>query len=161
MKSPWFRLLILFILASWLVPATASANSPASAEGLVWAIGLQEQAQVAGAASPTLELRPGCELSYDDYTSGSPPAAKGGGGAVDPNKLKHIFDQARHNLDDVVEAAGSREGAFSALQGAAQSAVDAGGLTGRFETVVNVSGFDVTVGGAVVDGVARIGTAFR
>jgi hypothetical protein len=31
----------------------------------------------------------------------------------------------------------------------------------RFETVVNVGGFDVTVRGAVVDGIAKIGTAFR
>lgn len=81
--------------------------------------------------------------------------------AVDPNKLHDIFGQAKHNLDDVVKAAGSREAAFDALQKGAQSAVDAGKLTGRFEIIVNVSGFDVTVRGAVVDGTARVGTAFR
>lgn len=81
--------------------------------------------------------------------------------AVNPNTLHHIFGRARHNLDDVVEAAGSREAAFEALQQGAQSAVDAGKLTGQFETVVNVGEFDVTVRGAVLDGIARIGTAFR
>jgi hypothetical protein len=84
-----------------------------------------------------------------------------GARAIDPNKLHHIFGQARHNLDDVVAAFGSREGAFEALEKAAQAAVDARNLTGQFEIVVNVGGFSVTVRGIVVNGVAKIGTAFR
>lgn len=92
-------------------------------------------------------------------------AAKGVSRAVDPNKLNHIFGKAVHNLDDVVSAAGSREAAFGAMERGAQSALDAGKLTtdsrGLFETVVNIGGVDVSVRGAVVDGVARIGSAWR
>jgi len=43
----------------------------------------------------------------------------------------------------------------------AQAVVDAGKLTGNFETVVNIGGIHVTVRGKVLGGVARIGTAFR
>lgn len=52
------------------------------------------------------------------------------------------------------------------MENAAQSAFDAGKLAatkapGVFEGVVNVGGVDVTVRGAVVDGVFRIGSAWR
>ena len=161
MKSRWPILALLCVLASLLVPGTASAHSAAGAENRVWASDLAEQVHVAGQHALTLDLHQGYELAEYDSASGSLLAPRGGARAVDPNKLHHIFGQARHNLDDVVKAAGSREAAFDALQKGAQSAVDAGKLTGRFETVVNVGGFDVTVRGAVVDGVARIGTAFR
>ena len=93
-------------------------------------------------------------------------AARGGARAVDANKLHHIFDKAGRNLDDVVKAAGSREAAFGAMEKAAQGAFDAGKLAatknpGVFEGVVNVGGADVTVRGAVVDGIFRIGSAWR
>jgi RHS repeat-associated protein len=82
--------------------------------------------------------------------------------SVDPNKLNHIFGKAQHNLS-ALEAAfgGSRQAAYEALQRATQAAVNSQRLTGVFEVVVRVGGSDVTVRGKVVDGVARIGTAYR
>jgi RHS repeat-associated protein len=81
--------------------------------------------------------------------------------AIDANKLHHIFGKASHNLDDVVSATGSKEATFRAMQTGVQALADAGKLSGRFEAVVRVGGYDVTVTGRVVDGIARIGTAFR
>ena len=85
--------------------------------------------------------------------------------AVDPNKIRHVFGNAAHNLDDVAAAAGGAASAYEKMQKRAQAALDAGELAtdahGVFETVINVGGIDVTVRGAVVDGVAKIGTAWR
>lgn len=47
------------------------------------------------------------------------------------------------------------------LQTATQTAVSSQSLTGNFKVVVEVGGLVVTVTGRVIDGVARIGTAFR
>jgi len=92
-------------------------------------------------------------------------AAKGGARALDANKLNHIFGDAAHGLDDVVKAAGSREAAFRSMEKAAQGAFDAGKFAeirpGVFEGAANIGGVDLTVRGALVDGVFRIGTAFR
>jgi hypothetical protein len=79
---------------------------------------------------------------------------------VDPNKLNHIFSDPGHNLANLVDRLGSEEAAFNAIQSEAQNAVELGGITGRYEVVVTVAGQDVTVRGIVMDGVARVGTAF-
>ncbi len=76
------------------------------------------------------------------------------------NTLNHIFGQARHNLDQVVQHFGSEQAAFDALQSGAQAAADAGRISDVFETVITVAGQDVTVRGRVIDGMVRIGTAF-
>jgi hypothetical protein len=81
--------------------------------------------------------------------------------AIDANKLNHIFGDAGHNLDPLVKEFGSQESAFNALQQATDAAVRQQGLTGVFETTVQVGDQTVTVRGAVVDGDARIGTAFQ
>jgi RHS repeat-associated protein len=80
--------------------------------------------------------------------------------AVDPNKLNHIFGNAEHGVDGLVDTFGSQENAYNAIQQATQGLVDQQGVTGVFEEVVNVGGQDVTVRGVVIDGVVRIGTAF-
>ncbi len=80
---------------------------------------------------------------------------------VDPNKMSHIFGQAKHNLDGLVKAFGSSEKAFRALEKATQAAVKNQGIKGVFETTVKVGGESVTVRGNVVDGVVKIGTAFK
>lgn len=74
------------------------------------------------------------------------------------NKAHHIFDVAKHKLDSVVEASGGKAEAFQALQKATSEATQ--GLSGQFKTVVQVAGHNVTVEGAVVNGTARIGTAY-
>ncbi|MEA3091928.1 MAG: filamentous hemagglutinin [Caballeronia sp.] len=80
--------------------------------------------------------------------------------AFDANKLNHIFGNASHNLESLAQQLGSQENAFGAIQSATQAAFNSGGLTGVFETVVDVGGTQVTVRGAVVDGAVKIGTAF-
>ena len=57
------------------------------------------------------------------------------------------YTYAGRNLDDVVRATGSREAAFDAMERGAQAAVDAGRLTGKFETAVDIGGVSVTVRG--------------
>lgn len=84
-----------------------------------------------------------------------------GSAAADANKLNHIFGKAAHNLDGLVSEFGSQEAAYNALQKATQEVVSQKGLTGVFETSVTVGSQTVTVRGAVVDGVAKIGTAFQ
>jgi hypothetical protein len=84
-----------------------------------------------------------------------------GQAAADANKLNHIFGKAAHNLDALVSEFGSQEAAYNALQKATQQAVSQQGLTGVFETSVIVGSQTVTVRGAVVNGVAKIGTAFK
>jgi hypothetical protein len=50
---------------------------------------------------------------------------------------------------------------MNALQQATEAAVQQQGLTGVFETTVQVAGETVTVRGNVVNGVVKIGTAFK
>ena len=80
---------------------------------------------------------------------------------IDPNKVHHVFGQAKHNLDGVVKTFGTPEKAFGALQDATQAVVKNQGIKGVFETTVKVGGETVTVRGNVVDGVVKIGTAFK
>lgn len=81
---------------------------------------------------------------------------------IDPNKLAHIFGKAEHNLDPFVNSfGGSQDDAFRALQ--TEFSNVAGNYTNQqlnqgVQVVVN--GYSVTVRGAIVDGTARIGTAF-
>lgn len=79
---------------------------------------------------------------------------------VDPNKLRHIFDKAAHNLGPLVQRFGSQEAAFKAVGAATQAAVRTQGLTGIFETTVSIAGQNVVVRGNVIDGLVRIGTFF-
>ncbi len=160
-KQAQVLLKAVLLLASLLVPGIASASTAAGAETRVWAFDLADESHVGVEPSLTLELHRGCAPTYDQLASDSLLAARGGAKAVDASKLHHIFDKAGRNLDDVVRATGSREAAFGAMERGAQAAVDAGKLTGKFETVVNIGGTNVTVRGMVVDGVANTGTAFR
>ena len=53
---------------------------------------------------------------------------------------------------------GNKEQALQAVQQAASQTTQ--GIAGTFEKVVQVAGQNVTVTGKIVDGVARVGTAF-
>lgn len=59
---------------------------------------------------------------------------------------------------DGTEASGGKAQAYQALQKATTEATQ--GMSGQFEKVVQVAGQNVTVTGKMIDGVARIGTAF-
>jgi RHS repeat-associated protein len=90
-----------------------------------------------------------------------------GSGQVAPrafNQANHVFGAksiGRHKLDSVLNAfQGNKIAAFNALEGAAQQLANQGMIKGVFQTVVQVGGHDVTVRGAVVNGTARVATAF-
>jgi RHS repeat-associated protein len=102
--------------------------------------------------------------------SGAEVAAEGEGAelleqvgqdAIQANKLNHIFGNAAHDLDSVVSTFGSEEAAFRAIQQGTEAAVQQQGLTGVFQTTVQVGGETITVRGAVVNGAVKIGTAFK
>lgn len=79
------------------------------------------------------------------------------------NAASHIFGKnlAKHKLAGVLETfSGNGVKATRAIQAAAQRLADSGAITGVFKSSVEVAGVQVTVRGAVVNGVARIGTAF-
>jgi RHS repeat-associated protein len=81
---------------------------------------------------------------------------------VDPNKINHIFNQSEHKLESLVSQFGSKEAAFAALQKGAQSVVSSKGITnGGFEITLKFGAEDITVRGKVIDGIAKIGTAFK
>ncbi len=109
----------------------------------------------------------------ESYSTGGAGAAGGAGTAstaargaqqaaraLDPNKLHHIFGKASHNLGPLVQRFGTQEATFRAVESATQAAVRSQGLTGVFETTVNVAGQNVVVRGNVMEGVARVGTFF-
>jgi len=80
---------------------------------------------------------------------------------VDPNKLKHIFGQSKHNLDSLVKHFGSQKKAFNALQAATEKNIRSQGIKGVFEATVKVGTETITVRGNVVEGIVKIGTAFK
>ncbi|KGK10063.1 hypothetical protein [Vibrio navarrensis] len=83
---------------------------------------------------------------------------------IEPEKLKHIFDQEKHKLGKFLDKFdGDQERAFRAIDDAAQEALVNGALdTSKKINRVNVGGMEVDlVGGKVVDGRFRIGSASR
>ena len=74
-----------------------------------------------------------------------------------PERLDHTFAD-KHKLDGVIQRAGGREEAMRQILDGLKGHVPS---QGRFETVINVSGENVTVRGFVdSDGMVKIGTAF-
>lgn len=78
--------------------------------------------------------------------------------ALRPAKMNHIFGNAEHQFGSLVQKLGGEE---AVLQRIVRS-IDDGPLppSGSFEIVRNVGGQLVTIRGAVVNGIPRIGTAF-
>ena len=88
------------------------------------------------------------------------------------SKIEHIFGNASHNLDALLDVSGgSRQAAFDALQTAANRALANGELKpssngvlpgSQSGAVLNVNGVDVQmVGGRVVDDTVELGSASR
>ncbi len=77
---------------------------------------------------------------------------------ANPNNLSHIL-ASKHNLNLLVSKAGSESNVIRRLY---LSLGQSGGVpaSGNFEVSVKIYGYDVTIRGAVVDGIPRIGTAF-
>ncbi len=80
------------------------------------------------------------------------------------NQSNHVFGPkslGKHKLQSVLDTfKGDKLEAFKALEGETQRLANQGSIKDVFETVVKVGGHNVTVRGRVVDGVARVGTAF-
>ena len=74
--------------------------------------------------------------------------------------MNHIFNNPEHKLDPLVNRYGSQEQAYDAILRGTESAVRSQGITGIFETQVNVGSEMVTVRGNVINGEIKIGTAF-
>jgi hypothetical protein len=75
-----------------------------------------------------------------------------------PNDIKHILD-SKHNLDLLLPRAGSEANIIRRLY---LSLGQTGSLpaSGVFQKVINIYGYDVTIRGAVINGIPRISTAF-
>ncbi|MBS1910947.1 MAG: hypothetical protein JST22_03080 [Bacteroidetes bacterium] len=117
----------------------------------------------AAEATPAAEPAAPAEAAAQKTAQTTPaeqPAAKASG-AVDPNKLHHIFGKSQHNLGKLVSEFGSEAKAFEAMQRAAEVVVKQKGITGVFEEVVQVGAQKITIRGNVVNGAVKIGTAFK
>jgi hypothetical protein len=83
---------------------------------------------------------------------------------LDPNRRRHIFGEPRHNLDGLARHYGGEEAAGRAIVEAVANAYSTGNLAvdddGLFKQVFEIGGNSVTVSGRVVDGVARVATAW-
>jgi RHS repeat-associated protein len=78
--------------------------------------------------------------------------------AVDANKLDHIFGNPEHGLGEVVQNLGGEQQALDAAQASLQGAdIPSDGL---FEVTRTIGGQSVTIRGAVVNGIPRVGTMF-
>lgn len=77
---------------------------------------------------------------------------------ANPNNISHIL-ASKHNLAFLLSKAGSGTNIIKRLY---LSLGQTGTLpaAGVFEKVVSIYGYDVTIRGAVVDGIPRISTAF-
>jgi hypothetical protein len=86
----------------------------------------------------------------------------GNGGYVDINKLNHIFSKSDHRLDPFLSSYGGNQmAAYADIEKAVQQYVVQNNLTGRFQHVnINIHGHNIGANGIVVDGIAKIGTAF-
>ena len=82
----------------------------------------------------------------------------------DPNKRIHIFRKLGHNLEPLIRQYGGEEAAFRAIEEAVNLAFAKGNIVvdaiGLYRQEFDVGGNFVTVSGAIVGGVARIGTAW-
>jgi hypothetical protein len=79
--------------------------------------------------------------------------------AVRANNLRHIFGKAAHNLAPLVARLGSERAVIAAVA-RALARLPAGlfPASGPYRVVVQVAGQNVTVKGAVVNGIRRIST---
>jgi hypothetical protein len=82
----------------------------------------------------------------------------------DPNKRDHVFGNPDHNLDAPVRQYGSEDAAAHAILEAVNQAYRAGKLIadalGRYRPMFDVGGYPVIVSGRIVNGLARIGSAW-
>ena len=76
-----------------------------------------------------------------------------------PNKINHIFNQARHNLTPLVNRLGGQENTVKTVLNTLNSSGNLP-LSGLFESTINIGGTDITVRGIVQEGFPKIATMF-
>ncbi|WP_418958856.1 polymorphic toxin-type HINT domain-containing protein [Streptomyces tritici] len=76
-----------------------------------------------------------------------------------PANLEHVIDPPKHGFEDLVAKAGGREQALRALLDSLRGATDLP-ASGKYVVTRVIEGETVTIRGAVVNGVPRLGTAF-
>jgi hypothetical protein len=97
------------------------------------------------------------------YTAGSPLSSgqldEAYNSASTENKMVHILDRPEHGVQDLVNAAGGRPEAMRVIVNSLQ---DGDGLpaNGVFEVTRTINGQQITIRGAMLNGVPKIGTAF-
>jgi RHS repeat-associated protein len=125
------------------------------------AVGLGSGAAVAYFTTGAVTASTGAVVTAGSASLSSLAATYGGSAAL-ANKLNHVFGKPAHNLGNLLSRfGGSQEKAFSAIQKATESALRSQGIKeGGFNIAVKVGEETVTVGGKIVEGVARIGTAY-
>jgi hypothetical protein len=82
-------------------------------------------------------------------------------GKTDTNKLKHIFGNPRHNLNDLIKVYGSEQKAFNAIEKATKKIIKNKNISGVFETNIKIGNEIIIVRGNVINGVTKIGTVFK
>ncbi len=123
--------------------------------------GAKLRAGIAVAGLVEVAVLGGGFLGIGTASGGAVPAAAAEGEDIDWNKVAQIFDQARHGLGPFLERfGGDRGAAFTALKAATTNAMNGAG-EGVFETTIQILGEEITVRGAVVDGMVKMGTAFK
>jgi hypothetical protein len=73
--------------------------------------------------------------------------------------LEHVIDPEKHGFGDLVASTGGREEALRAILDSLHGATDLP-AAGRYEVNRKIAGETVTIRGAVVNGIPRLGTAF-
>jgi hypothetical protein len=77
------------------------------------------------------------------------------------NKLNHIFGKKQHNLGGFLKSYGGNQSkAYNALNKATQKYVEKNKVKGVFTKTIKVKSYKITVRGKVVNGKAKIGTAY-
>ncbi len=75
----------------------------------------------------------------------------------DPNKLAHVFNDAGHGLESLLQKFGSQEAVIREILSAANGKFIANGVN---EINITINGVQTTVRGVLSDGVFKIGTIF-
>lgn len=76
-----------------------------------------------------------------------------------PNKINHIFNQARHNLASLVTRLGGQENTVRTVLNTLNSAGNLP-VSGLFESTISIGGTNITVRGIVQEGFPQIATMF-
>jgi hypothetical protein len=149
-----------FVVAAAAEEAAAAAAEAAAAEAAEAAAAAAAEAAAAEAAAAEAAAaeQAAAEAAAAEQAAAAEAAADQAAldAATTEAKLGHIF-QAKHGFEPLVDQLGSETEVVKAMLNGLKGQTPA---SGRFVEVVNIAGQDVTVRGAIVNGIVRITTAF-